>query len=230
MRNYNTVNDIKTEIEILVRNMTGRNQLTAGETDVVYSAIVDAYQFVILEYGVSVFKFQETELEVNTVAGQNYVDLDAYIYRVITGTVKIPDLESILVLLDEEKIHMNDPGATQTGTPYMYAYIGSGDPDKIRLILWPTPDAAVTITMQVLKYPTDVITEFPAALMSAIKNQAKSLACLGLGLPQLQPGFDRAYEKIIAKLKDGFDGDSPKHVSKKSFNTTARSIESRISK
>ena len=228
MRAYNTVNDIKTEMEILYRNVTGRTQLTAGDTDIVYSAIVDSFQLVLLEYGVSTFKFHQLSLEVDTVADQNYIELDDYIFRVMGNTVRIPAEESMLGLVDEIAVYNSDPKLDKTGIPYMYAYTGPSDPNAIRLLLWPIPDKVYTINMQVLKYPTDTITEFPVYLASAIKNKAKSLACLGLGLPQLQPGFDRAYEEIIAKVKDGYDGDEPKHVQRRHFGIAHRSIESRI--
>ena len=229
MRSYNTVNEIVSEIQQLLRNVTGRQELAAMERDVIQSAIIDAYQFVLLEYGITRFRFDEVETTLTTVADQNYVDLDEYIYGVKGGSVRIPSERVNLGIIDEAKIYNVDPGADYTGIPYAYAYGSSGDPNVLRVILYPIPDAVYTINLKAYKYPTDVMTEFPIDLMSAIKNKSKSLACLGLGLPQLQPGFDRAYEAMIERIKDGYDGDEPKHVQKRQFDVPRRSIEGRIS-
>lgn len=229
MRNYNTVNILVSEIQQLHRNVTGRAELAAQERDIIQSAIIDAYQFVLLEYGVARFRFDEIAVELTTVSGQNYLDLDEYIYGVKGGSVRIPAEASNLGIIDEARIFAIDPKAEITGTPYAYAYSNSDDPNILRLIFYPIPDAVFTINCKVYKYPEDTITEFPTDLMSAIKFKAKSLAFLSLGLPQLQPGFDREYEKIVARIKDGYDSDEPKHIQKREFDIPRRSIEGRIS-
>jgi len=202
--------------------------MTALERDIVLSAIIDSYQLVLLEYGVSTFTFHKEELTVDTVAAQGYVDLDEYVFRPVTGSVRIVAEESTLTLIDEESIYQSDPGANADGLPQAYGYTGSSDPNIMRLVLWPIPDKVYTISMKVLKLPTDTITDFPTTLASAIKNKAKALACLGLGMPQIMGPFNSAYEEVIAKLKDGYDGDGPKHVQRRSFRQSFRSIEGRI--
>ena len=229
MRLYNTVNSIRSEMETLYRNITGKHSLTAGEADIVNGAIVDAYQTVITEYGVTNFRFHNEDDTKTTTAGTNYVDLDEYVFRIVPGSVRIPAERTNLTLIDEVFIFQRDPNDEQTGVPRMYAYKNSTDPNIIRMRLWPTPDAAYVINLQGLQYPTDVITNFPTDLMIAIKNMAKSLSCLGLGLFQLQAGFDRVYEKAIAQIKDGYDNDGPKHVQKIVYPRQIRSLESRIS-
>ena len=224
MRLYNTVTDIKTEMEILYRNITGKPSLSAGEADIVYSAIVDAYQTVIKEYGVTDFRFQKQDDTETTTAGTNYVDLDEYIYRIVSGSVRIPAEHITLGLIDEVAIFNIDPNDEQTGPPRSYAYKNSTDPNIIRMRLWPTPDAAYSISLQVLQYPTDVITNFPTDLMIAIKNMAKSLSCLGLGLTQYQVGFDRVYEKAMPQIKDGYEDDGQKHVQKSYYRQSAPSL------
>ena len=228
MRLYNTVNDIVSETQQLHRNITGRQTMTAIEVDIVRSAIIDAYQLVLLEYGVATFTFHESTFEVDTVAGQDYVDLDEYVFRVVTGTARIIAEEACLGLIDEETIYQSDPGANAEGRPYAYAYTGSDDPNIVRLTLWPIPDNTYTITMKVLKLPTDVITNFPTTLMSAIKNKAKQLAVVGLGMPQHAGSFKGLYEEVIAKIKDGYDGDGPRHVQRRQFSEVCRSVEGRI--
>jgi hypothetical protein len=228
MRDYNTVNEIVSETQQLFRNATGRQTITAIERDIIQSSIIDAYQFVLLEYGVARFRFDEVAISQETVAGQNYIDLDEFIYGVKGGTVRIPDERVNLSIIDEIKIFQVDPGADFDGIPYSYAYASSGDPNVLRLMFYPIPDQAYTVKLKAYKYPENTITEFPADLMSAIKNKAKSLACLGVGLPQMQPGFDRVYEAMIARIKDGYEGDEPKHVQRREFDIPRRSIEGRI--
>ncbi len=212
MRIYSTVNDITTEVAALFRNITGRAPLTAVETDIVYGSIIDAMQTVLLEYGVSNFRFNEEEVTLTTTAGTTYVDLAEYVYKVVSGTVRIPAHSRLLSLIDEQAVFAADPDLSQTGIPKRYMYGASSDPNIVRLSLWPTPDAEYEIKAQVLKYPSDTISNFPAALNMAIKNKAKAFACGGLGIAAYQETFNRAYEDIIAKVKDGYDSDTPKHV------------------
>ena len=211
MQTYTNKNAIKTEVEALYRNVTGKG-LSAVETDIVYSSIVDAYQFVIMEYGIETFKFQEQSQSVETTFGTNYVDLTEYVYKVVNGSVRIPSENHPLSLIDEVSIFQTDPDASITGVPTNYAYTNSDDPNVVRLTLWPIPDGAYTINLDTLMFPTDVITNFPTYLQSAIKNKAKGLAVMGLGIGQFKPQFDAVYEEIIAKVKDGYNNDGPRHV------------------
>jgi len=229
MQLYNTVNDIKSEMEILYRNITGKPSFTAGEADVVYSSIIDAYLIVLMEYGIDNFKFNETDVSVTTTSGTNYVDLDEYIYKVVSGSVRIPENDQLLGLIDEIAIFQTDPDDEFTGVPYAYSYKNSTDPNIMRLRLYPTPDATYTIQLKAMQFPTDVITNFPVHLMSAIKNKAKSLSCLGLGLVQLKPSFDNEYESFLQKIQDGFESDTPKHVGRTFDYNHTGSIENRIS-
>jgi hypothetical protein len=194
----------------------------------VYSSIIDAYQFALLEYGVDTFKFQEQSVTEDTTSGTNYIDLDEYIYKVVNGSVRIPSEDAPLGLIDESVIFQRDPDLSETGTPTHYAYMNSTDSNIIRLRLWPEPNATYTIYMNVLKYPEDTITEFPTYLMSAIKNKAKALSCLGLGMVHLEPAFNRAYEDIILKIKDGYNNTSARHVGRSYIPVFNPSIEGRI--
>lgn len=229
MRLYQTVDDIKCEMETLYRNITGKDSFTAGEADIVYGSIVDAYQRVLREYGVADFRFHIQDITVSTVTNQKYIDLPEYVFRVEHRSVRIPLESALLGIIDEVVIFQNDPRDEIKGIPEAYAYKNSGDPNIIRLRLYPTPDAIYVIHLKVLQYPTDAITNFPTDLVSAIKNKAKSLSCLGLGLASYQPAFDREYEKDLAQIKDGYDNDGPKHASRTFLGTTVSgNIQSRI--
>lgn len=227
MRTYNTVNDILNETAVLHRNLTGKDQLTAGENDIVNSAIVDAYQMALLEYGVEDFKFHEEDVTADTTSGTNYINLDEYIFRIVPGSVRIPAEHQNLGLIDEEAIFLVDPKDEITGPPESYSYKNSGDPNIIRVRLWPIPDATYTINLKVLKFPTDAITNFPTHLMAAIKNKGKELSCAGLGLFGAMPAFKSLYEEQIKQIKETFH-DSPKHVGRTVVFPSGRSVESRI--
>ena len=136
---------------------------------------------------------------------------------------------NLLVSVHNSAIDNIGPNDEHTGIPTAYAYKNSTDPNIIRMRLWPTPDAVYTISLQVLQFPTDVITNFPTDLMAAIKNKAKALSCLGLGLAQYKLGFDSEYEQSIAQIKDGYEDDGPKHVQKSYYSRPYQSLESRIS-
>lgn len=228
MQTYYTVNSITTELEALYTNVTGRKQLSAIEADIVNGCIIDAYQFVLLEYGVANFKFHEEDIEVDTDVDQNFVDLDEYVFRVVPGTMRIPAENARLGLIDEPAIYAADPNLEQTSLPTSYAYMNSTDPNILRLLLWPVPDQVYTIKLKGLKYPTDTITNFPTSLQSAIKFKAKALACMSLGITQHQIPFNATYEEIMAKIKDGYEGGGPIHVGRTYVPPVGRSVESRI--
>ncbi len=212
MQVYQTVAQIKDEFEILLRNITGRKQLTAGEVDIVNAAIIDAYQEVLLEYGITDFRFLEVDISVTTTSGANFVNLDEYVFRALPGTLRIKSENQLLSLIEEAEVYLVDPDGNEVGVPRSYFYRGSDDPNIIQIGLYPTPNSTFTITGRGMKYPTDVITNFPISVVSAIKYKAKALSCMHIGIGQLKPQFDDAYEKIIEKVKDSYEEDRPKHV------------------
>jgi hypothetical protein len=228
MRTYRTPNEIRSELEAAWRNVTGRESFTADEADVVLNAIIDSYQLCLDEYGVDGFKFHKTEIDVDTTAGQAYIDLDQYVYRIMPGTVHIESEELILAPSDEASIIAADPEWSQSGPPEVYVYQPSDDPDTMRLGLWPVPDGVYTIKLWGLKYPADALTNFPSFLVVAIKNKAKELACIALPMQQLADGFRRIYEEAIAKVKNGYN-EVPTHIGRSITISPVRSIESRIS-
>lgn len=230
MRTYNTVKQLIAEMDQLYRNTTGMAGLNAEEVDIVRASIIDAYQLVLLEYGMEDFRFHTELLEVNTVADQNYIDLDKYVFRVDQGTVLIKSEGQNLNLINEREVYAQDPEVNTTGVPTGYAYASSDDPDTVRLILWPIPEKVYTVQMRVYKYPSDTMTEFPTALASAIRHKTKALSCLNLGsLAHLEGSFERMYESIITKIKDSYTDNGPKHVQRLVYTPKIQSIEGRIS-
>ena len=229
MRLYNTVNGIQTEMETLYRNISGKPSFTAGERDIVYGAIIDAYLIVLNEYGLEDFHFEESDITADTTADTTYIDLDEYVFKIVPGSVRIPAENSTLTIIDEVAIFQNDPDASASGRPYCYSYKSSTDPNILRVRLYPTPDAVYTLNLQVMTYPTDAITNFPVVLMNVIKLKAKELACLNLGLLNLKSGFKAAYDEAIVNLRDGYDDERPRHVTRTFLSRPRGNIQSRIS-
>ncbi len=227
MRTAITPNGIRVETEALYANVTGRKGFSAGEADIVVGSIIDAYQLVLLEYGVGDFVFHETSDTKTITAGTNYVDLDEYVFRVIPGTVRIASERITLSSISEASMLQSDPNLEVTGIPTGYIYGASDDPDIIRLTLWPNPDAAYTLSFNSLIYPADDINNFPIAVHGAIKNKSKELSCIGLGIPHVAGGFKVIYDEMIAKIKDSYAG-APTHIGRSIITGTSRGIESRI--
>lgn len=225
---YNTINQIKLEIEALYKNLSGKFPMTAMECDIVYGAITDAFQWVFMEYGLPRFKFKEEAITRDTTASQAYVDLPSYSLRIINGTVRIAAEDTLLSLIDEEMISQIDPNADETGRPTSYAYIPSGDPNVVRMGLWPTPDATYTIAMSVLQLPADDIQSFPIVLNAPIKLKAKELALLSLGLGNRTQEFAAAYERTITAIKETVSENVPKHVGIRVTEDRGYSMEGRL--
>ena len=237
MELYTTANSIVTEMEAAYRNVTGKAGFSAGDIDIVNSSIMDAMQIVMLEYGLEDFKFYRKDISVDTVADTAYIDIEQFAFRVCPGTVRIPDKDKMLSLVDEESVFAVDPDLSQTGEPESYMYMAPSDIDTIRLRLWPTPDAVYTLKMSVMVPPTFAIENgransfdaFPAIVQSAIKYKAKALAAIQLGtLAALAGSMDAAYNEIITKIKGGYRHNGPLSISMCQYNRPHRGIQSRL--
>ena len=212
MESYSSVNDIKTEVEALFRNVTGRYPLTAVEYDIVAGAIVDALQVVTLEYGMEDFRFRQDEIELSVTAGTNYVNLPEYAFKIVPGSMRIASKSVILSPIEEEHVFTADPDLSATGIPSGYYFMAQDDINIIKVGLWPNPSESLTINAKVHMYPAETISSLPASLNMAIKLKAKALACLGLGIINAKQAFENEYESIIEKIKDSYDPGVPKHV------------------
>jgi hypothetical protein len=233
---YTTASSIKVELEATYKNLTGKPCFSAAEADIVNSSILDAIQEVMLEYGISDFQFIRDDITQDTISGQAYVDLTSGIFRVVSGSVRIPAYDQALSVSDEEAIFAADPDLSESGLPQTYTLMASDDPDVLRLRLWPAPDAVYTIYMTVMKIPTLSLTNnaavgianMPQMVQSAIKYKAKALACMQLGsMAALSGPLTMQYESIITKIKNGYRHDGPLHIQRISYGSSSRSIESR---
>lgn len=132
MRTYSDVHDITSEIEVLYKNITGNGTFSAAERDIVYSSIIDAYTYAMMEYGIDNFHFKKVDISRNTIANVNFIDLDEYVYKVIPNSVRIPGEALTLGVIDETEIFRSDPEDVETGVPTAYAYMQkAGDTNSV---------------------------------------------------------------------------------------------------
>lgn len=203
-----TVAKVKTKIEVLVRRLSGKTNLTYDERQIVSDAINEAMQEICIDRGISRWRFLQTADTEDTTASTAYVDLDENIFNVISGTVRIASEDKILQVASLEYIYSTDPDQDDESCPDYYAFDSSGDPETIRLIFKPIPDAVYTISFIAESIvDEDSISSFPAWMHGAIIDLSTSIALrrLGLGDPSF---YEQQYNKRRqnAKASQGHDG------------------------
>ena len=209
-----TIAQIQDTITVLFRNMTGKSNPTYLERTIIQNSCNEAMQQLVTERGVEAWHFLRTRINVTTAAAQAYVDIDEDVVKIVTGSVTIPDEQYNLGLSSLEWIRSIDPEAEDDGIPAIYALISSGDPDVTRLQLYPIPDAAYVIYMDVEKLVSaDGNTEFPTWYTGPITDLATSIMMrrLGFGNPML---YYDAYMNSLYNIVDNLNGDGPIGVQK----------------
>lgn len=223
-----TVAEIKVKIEVLVRRLSGKANLTFGERQIVSDAINEAMQDICIDRGISRWRFLQTADTEDTTASTAYVDLDENIFNVISGTVRIPDENVTLEAASIEYIYSTDPDQDDEACPQYYAFHSSGDPETIRLIFKPIPDAVYTVYFIAESIvDEDGISSFPAWMHGAITDLSTSIALrrLGLGDPDF---YERKYKdrKQNAKASQGHDG--PQYINRVNYIPPGYPLESRL--
>lgn len=184
-------------------------------------------QDICLDRGISRWRFLQTADTEATTAGTAYVDLDENVFNVISGTVRIPDENVTLEVASIEYIYSTDPDQDEQNRPQYYAFDSSGDPETIRLIFKPIPDAVYTIHFIAESIvDEDGISSFPAWMHGMVIDLATSIALrrLGLGDPEY---YKSKYKerKQNAKSSQGHDG--PMHISRVNIIPPEFPIQSR---
>ena len=112
--------------------------------------------------------------------------------------------------------------------PRYYAFDSSSDPETIRLVLWPKPDAAETIRFEAETIiEEDSVDSFPSWMHAAVTDKAKENALRDLGFFNEAIVLGANYEKRLQQNKANQGGDSPMHIRRwKPFIRT--NLESRI--
>lgn len=208
-----TKENITNGIEVYVRRLTDQEKLSFLEKKVVSDSINEAMQAICIDYGISRWRFRTSNQTVDTTAGQNYVDLTADVFNIVSGTVRIVAENSTLAPWDIEAIYSADPDGDQTGRPQMYALDSSGTANIIRLLLWPEPDAVFTISYTAeLMVDEDNVSSFPPWMHTALKAKSFQLALEDLGMAEEGFAFERRYDTALAQNKASQGNDGPQAV------------------
>ncbi len=208
------VADIKVKIEVLVRRLSGKTNLTYDERQIVSDAINEAMQDICIDRGISRWRFLQTADTEDTTAGTAYVDLDENIFNVISGTVRIASEGKTLSVASIEYIYSTDPKQDSQSCPDYYAFDSSGTPETIRLIFKPIPNAVYTISFIAESIvDEDGISSFPAWMHGAIIDLSTSIALrrLGLGDPAF---YKNEYRERKQNAKESQGGDSAQHINR----------------
>ena len=221
-----TAAKIKVKIEVLARRLSGVN-LTYDERQIVSDAINEALQQICIDRGVSRWRFLQTADTEDTTASTAYVDLDENIFNVISGTVRIASEDKNLDVASLEYIYSTDPDQDEKGCPRYYAFDNSTDPETIRLIFKPSPDAAYTISFIAESIvDEDGVASFPAWIHGMLTDLSTSIALrrLGLGDPDY---YKREYKerRQDAKASQGHDG--PQYVNRVNYLPPEYPLQSR---
>lgn len=201
--------EIISRIETILRRLTGRETPTYQERKTIEDAINAAIIDLCLDAGVSRWRFIQADCTVDTTANQSYADLDANIFNVITGTVRIESENATLSVTTLEHIYAGDPGVESTGRPIYYALDSTTDPETMRMRFWPQPDSSYTVSFVGESIPDeDSISSFPSWTHACLKDKATENALRDLGLFDASIAFKYSYEKRKqdAKASQGHDG------------------------
>ena len=208
-----TFAQIADTITVLFRNMTGKSNPTYLERGIIENSVNEALQQICMERGTA-WNFLRTSATLTTVADQAYVDLASDVFNVVAGSVRLPAEETRLSWTTLEGIRNINPGNDETGQPFFYAFISSGDPDYMRLQLYPIPDAVFTIHLDVdTLVAEDTNTSLPSWFVGLITDLATSVAMrrLGFGNPTIYQGH---FENTLQNLRDVESGDGAIMVTK----------------
>lgn len=224
-----TKTEVINRIETLVRRLTKQESLSYMEHKLVEDAFNSAIVDMCVDTAIPHWRFLLEDVTADTTSGTAYVDIDANVFNVISGTVRIEAENATLDAKSLEALYSSDPGIEATGPPLYYAFDSSASVDQIRLRLWPVPDATYTIAFVAESIPDeDSIASFPSWMHSCLKDKAFELALRDLGLFIESAIYAASYEKRkhAHKQSQGYDG--PRHIRRRGGGPTTIDIQSRI--
>jgi hypothetical protein len=204
--------------------------ITHQDRVAIFGAINEAIIDISMERGIDAPKAVMSDTTVDTVADQNYVDLDAEVINVVDGTVRIEAEDCILTPMSISDFYASDPGEDQSASfPTQYAIDTDGS-GTMRLLLRDTPDSVKTIDLKVQSMPDeDEVGAFPGWYHGALRSLATAIALESLGLPV--GTHQSRYEERLKNIRDLNRGRSgPIHIPARQRQVTQyRHPELRIS-
>jgi hypothetical protein len=202
--------EIQNNIETLVRRLSGQENLSYQERQSTSDAINAAMMDICLDYGISRWRFMQSDVTATTTASTSYVDLDENVFNVISGTVRIESEDRTLSAWDLEAIYQADPEGDETGVPQRYALDSSGTANTMRMQFWPIPNAAYTVSFVAETImDEDSVSSFPSWLHAALKDRATQLALRDLGFFQQSMIYAASYQERLKMAKASQGSDAP---------------------
>lgn len=216
-------------IEVIFRRLSGRENPTYQEKKTIENAFNAAIVDICLDAGVSRWRFIQADETVDLTGGVQYADLDANIFNVISGTVRIASENVNLYPATLEFIYSTDPNMDEEGPPRRYALDSSSDPETIRMVFKPIPNADYIVSFVAETIPDeDAISSLPAWMHGLLKDKATENALRDLGYANASIPFNLSYRQRKQDNKASQGSDAPQHIRRVTNVPSYRGIESRI--
>jgi hypothetical protein len=208
-----TKNKAQRIIESTVRGARrGLAVITNEDRFAIFAAINEALIDISLERSIDVPKTVMSDTTVDTVASQNYVDLDSAVVNVVDGTVRIIAEGVILRPISISAFYALDPRENISSSwPTVYAIDTDGS-GTMRLLLRDTPGAVYTINLKVESMPDeDAISDLPGWYHGMLRSLATAIALETLGLPV--GNHQARYNERLKNIREKQRGRSgPQHL------------------
>lgn len=219
---------IKRNIESIAKRALNVASLTQDDSLIISDCINLAMQDLCQQRGISNWRFLTRPLVATTTPNVNYVDLTPNVHRVKDGTVRLVGEDVSMIHVSTEWIADRTTSNMATGVPTHYAFVQSGDPETLRMRLWPTPDAAYNISYEgEMVVEQDGVSAFPSWLHGLVAAQAIVLALEAFGLPQLAALYERRYEERLQNAYNSERGTGPIHIRRVAEFIPKRDIQDR---
>ena len=224
-----SVSDLKRRVNRTFLRISGESTVMHEDQLIINDAINRAIIDLSTDRGFDELKFIMSDATVTTVANQNWVDLDAGIIGVISGTIRIKAEPILLTRISLQQFTAFDVQEIGGDTPAAYAIDQGATADQIRLRLRPTPNRVLTIDLKVQTIPDeDSIGTVPGWMHSLLRSLATKIALEDLGFPVEAIPFKRSFDENITNAREQQRGDSgPQHVQMQREGFLGTDIQSR---
>lgn len=221
--------EVISRIETVVRRLGGQETPTYSEKKLIEDAFNAAIVDMCIDRGIPRWRAVQSDYTASTTSGTSYVDLDANIFNIITGTVRIEGEDATLAEKSLEAIYSGDPGIESSGRPIYYALDASSDPETIRLRLWPQPDSSYTISFVGESIPDeDSIASLPSWMHGALKDKSTENALRDLGFLNESRAFAASYERRKHDAKASEGTDAPLYINRVGPHRHLQDVQDRM--
>jgi hypothetical protein len=201
------------DIIVLFRNITGRENVTHREKEMIERSVEEALQKICLrKYGTRL-RFLEEDFTVDTVSGTATAEIGPDYLHIIQGSMTIDAEDVYLSEVGQRTMDVYHIGTEDTGKPRIYSLEpAASGPGYIGLKFYPIPDAAYTINGTISKIvSSEGFSEFPNYMLGAIMDMATyiSMKRVGFGNPA---GWKADAEASLDEIASQEGSDGPLHI------------------